>query len=148
MCLCVHDAVLTHNTSKCVQIFSITRSTPPIILILDEQITCQFCAWSTTSQICAWSTFKIMNGSRPWKKKTQQLQKTTRYELSIITRNRGPIRGHKQHVHFKAYFTTPPSVPFLLACVAFIFSLKKDTVSLFLCYALNCDFWSGLSFCA
>ena len=34
-------------------------------------------------------------------------------------------------------------MPFLLPCVAFIFSLKNGIVCVFVCYALKCDCWLG-----
>ena len=74
--------------------------------------------------------------------------KTKPYEQNIITQTCGPFHGPKQHVHFKAYATTPQSVPFLHACVAFISCFKDDTVTLVICYALKCDCCLGLSLCA
>ena len=74
--------------------------------------------------------------------------KTKPYEQNITTQTCGPFHGPKQHVHFKAYATTPQSVPFLHACVAFISCFKDDTVTLVICYALKCDCCLGLSLCA
>ena len=92
-------------------------------------------------------TFQIMNGSRTWKKKTQQRQKINPYELNIITLTRGPIHGPKQRLHFKADVTSLLCLLYVLACVAFDLSFKNDTLSLLIGYALKCDCRLGLSLC-